>query len=102
MYDKELTKGRVFEILLVLGEWPPGLENSGGNRSSQNRKGDRIMATEQRKLDLERIWKKKHPDFKVKRDNGERMILVWRKEGTCLVHLETLSDKEIARLLPRN
>jgi hypothetical protein len=54
--------------------------------------------THAEKLDI--IWEAKHPDYKGMR-NGQRCVLVLRSEGTCSVPLESLTDDEVERLLPK-
>jgi hypothetical protein len=50
---------------------------------------------------LEAIWNAKHPDYRHVREDGTKVVLVLRKEGTCSVPLECLTDDEIERLLPK-
>lgn len=52
----------------------------------------------QQQLDL--IYRKTHSDFKGIID-GRKTMLVYRN-GTCLVYLDDLTDKEIADRLPKN
>jgi len=48
---------------------------------------------------LKIVWKHTHSDYKGML-NGERSIMVYR-EGTCLVLLKDLTDKEIEDRIPR-
>ncbi len=53
--------------------------------------------TRDKKLDL--VWKRTHSDFKGTY-NGVRTIMVYRN-GTTIVPLTELTDKEIADRLPK-
>ena len=59
-----------------------------------------MLPPEMRKKALKAIWSKTHKDFKDKLD-GKKTILTWRN-GTTLVFLEDLTDKEIADKLPKD
>jgi hypothetical protein len=50
---------------------------------------------------LRAIWRTTHADFKGKRDDGTRCILVLREGGTHSVPLESLTDAEINDKLPK-
>lgn len=56
-------------------------------------------ATREQKLAF--IWRDTHADFKGKREDGTRCIMVLREGGSHSVPLESLTDAEIADRLPK-
>lgn len=54
-----------------------------------------------RKAALEKVWSGTHRDYRGVID-GRRTIMVLRKGGTCIVHLDNLTDGEICTRLKRD
>ncbi|ALP54991.1 hypothetical protein Tel_17195 (plasmid) [Candidatus Tenderia electrophaga] len=46
------------------------------------------------------VWRKTHRDYKAKREDGRKWIMVLRQGGSTLVPLDQLSDGEIKDRLP--
>jgi hypothetical protein len=57
------------------------------------------MKTEREKQ-LDQIYRAMHRDYKGKID-GVRTVMVLRAGGSCLIALDSMTDEEIARHLPK-
>lgn len=72
--------------------------NAGGSDTNGH-----SLSPEQRKAALEKIWKKKHKDFKSGRGDKRTIMvngsIVGAGAGSTIVPLNSLSDDEIAKLL---
>jgi len=60
---------------------------------TKRKRGFSTMTDDERKKNLKIVWRKTHKDFKGK-TNGVKSIMIWRN-GTTLVPLDSLTDKEI-------
>lgn len=54
-----------------------------------------------REQKLAAIWRTTHQDYKGKREDGTKCVLVLRLGGTCSVPLSALTNEEIERKLPK-